>query len=250
MTVEMCLSEIKNCQDSAGINFVLLSTQKCGYQPIPRRIDAAVLSEIMEIADSSEASCLNMYYCLDFNSLEPKYILQAGNLSQSEWSKRESELRGILQSCAKRAWPTLDIRDPTCNHPAKDFFISVTEMEICNGILGQGGRDDKCCVFILTITDLEDAVNAALLSNVAEEKKLVSNYIDMLQDRVDSEAQEKLMWGKTIMIPSVYKLDILNTSVMRSHHLTYVHAICLSSHFSQSSHCSFSVIFASNYIDV
>ena len=213
MTSDMCLQEIRACQDSVGVNFVLLSTQKYGYQPLPRRIDMTIFDRVLEFADTNEKLALSRHYCLDVNSLEPEYVLEMSHLSQQEWSKMESVLREILKTCSLRAWPDLDICDPACNHPAKDFFISVTEMEITQGILQQPDSKEKCLIFTRTISNL-----SALASSENPSSTNVGHYIDMTGDgQVSSQAQERLEWYKTRMLPSVCSLDCLNHWVRKKH---------------------------------
>ena len=135
------------------------------------------------------------------------------HLSQQEWSKMESVLREILKTCSLRAWPDLDICDPACNHPAKDFFISVTEMEITQGILQQPDSKEKCLIFTRTISNL-----SALASSENPSSTNVGHYIDMTGDgQVSSQAQERLEWYKTRMLPSVCSLDGLNHWVRKKH---------------------------------
>jgi len=118
MTAEMCLDEIRDCQASDGVNFVLLSTQKYGYQPLPRRISQSMFCELLIHACARESSALlTSCYRLDENALEPEYIFDAGHISPEKWAQTEAQLREIIQSCAKRAWPGLDITNPTCSHP-------------------------------------------------------------------------------------------------------------------------------------
>jgi hypothetical protein len=118
MTAEMCLDEIRDCQASDGVNFVLLSTQKYGYQPLPRRISQSMFCELLTQACARESSALlTSCYRLDENALEPEYIFDAGHISPETWAQTEAQLREIIQNCAKRAWPGLDITNPKCSHP-------------------------------------------------------------------------------------------------------------------------------------
>ena len=68
-------------------------------------------------------------------------MFDAGHISPQSWAQTEAELRKTLQTCAQRAWPDLDVRDPACTHPARNFFISVTEMEVHQGLIQRPDRD-------------------------------------------------------------------------------------------------------------
>ena len=211
MTADMCLDEIRDCQASGGVNFVLLSTQKYGYRPLPRRIHQPIFEEIIKCADARGASALSSCYRLDTNALAPEYVFDAGHISPQSWAQTEAELCETLQTCAQRAWPDLDIRDPSCTHPARDFFISVTEMEVHQGLIQRADRDRKCLVFTRTITDLATVAEGA---NAAGASGMVSDYIDMLNGTVHREGQDRLAWCKEVLIPSVYTLDRQNHSVI------------------------------------
>ena len=220
MTAEICLSEMDNCQESCGVNYVLLQTQKYGYQPLPKRIDQAVFQRMLECANSLESSSLSAHYVLDNNKLEPEYVLEIRSLSKDEWCKLEIELRRVLQDCAIRAWPDLDICDPACHHPAKNFFISVTEMEICKGLIQQPDRDQKCLVFSRTITDLSEMLNKA-----DADRKMIGNYLDLLDGALKHEEQQRLRWCHE-NIPLICKKDPLNHWVQSTHYFFTLSPFC------------------------
>ena len=55
MTSELCMEELENCeQQSAGVFYVLISTDKYGFRPLPRRIPQNELEELSSEMDDAE----------------------------------------------------------------------------------------------------------------------------------------------------------------------------------------------------
>ena len=83
------MDELANCeQQSAGVFYVLISTDKYGFRPLPQRIPQNKLEELRSKMDDLEKDLMNKFYLLDTNALKdghpaPEYVM----LTQPEIGK-------------------------------------------------------------------------------------------------------------------------------------------------------------------
>ena len=90
ITSELCMEELANCeQQSAGVFYVLISTDKYGFRPLPRRIPQSEMEELISKMDAAEKALVDKFYSLDTNALDksghpaPEYVM----LTQPEIGK-------------------------------------------------------------------------------------------------------------------------------------------------------------------
>ena len=90
-TSELCMEELENCEkQSAGVFYVLISTDKYGFRPLPRRIPQNEMEELRSKMDDEKKALVDKFYSLDTNALDkdgdqaPEFVM----LTQPEIGKR------------------------------------------------------------------------------------------------------------------------------------------------------------------
>ncbi|XP_053389724.1 uncharacterized protein LOC123563616 [Mercenaria mercenaria] len=172
---KLCLLEIENCQNtSVGPNFVVLSGDRYGYRPIPVNIDVETFEIIKYEAKKlnlQNRELLDEWYKLDKNSIPATYILQPirfkfkffGDFSPgsdklrerdtTEWSKTFEKLQILLRKAVDEAF-----KDKMVTAERKqEFFQSVTESEIQDGILKATDVNSHCLVYKRRLRHLHGA---------------------------------------------------------------------------------------------
>ena len=110
-TSELCMEELKNCeQQSAGVFYVLISTDKYGFRPLPRRIPQNKLEELKIKNGTVEQALVDKFYSLDTNALDqsghpaPEYVM----LTQPEIGKLvDPSTDGKAAALPQHFWETL-----------------------------------------------------------------------------------------------------------------------------------------------
>ena len=89
-TAELCMEELANCeQQSAGVFYVLISTDRYGFRPLPRRVPQNEMEELVIKMDAVEKALVDKFYSLDTNARDkdghhaPGYVM----LTQPEIGK-------------------------------------------------------------------------------------------------------------------------------------------------------------------
>ena len=84
------MEELKNCkQQSAGVFYILISADKHGFRPLPRRIPQNEMDELKNKMNNVEKALVDKFYSLDTNALDksghpaPEYVM----LTQPEIGK-------------------------------------------------------------------------------------------------------------------------------------------------------------------
>uniref|UniRef100_A0A0K0EPQ8 NACHT domain-containing protein n=1 Tax=Strongyloides stercoralis TaxID=6248 RepID=A0A0K0EPQ8_STRER len=196
MTTKLCLNEIKNCQKiSLGPNFVVFLCQKYGYRPIPSEI----LSTEFEILKKTlkerqeDVSILDIWYIEDLNAVPSHFTLQPissilvnfnnkriPKLQEQDskaWWNVEAKMQSLLRKGAKICYE----RGNFNYEEMHNYFMSVTEREVINGILKADNPNDHCLCYIRTIKNIN-----ITLSNTA------SKFIDIIHNEINIEAQTLL----------------------------------------------------------
>ena len=81
-TSELCMEELANYeQQSAGVFYVLISTDKYGFRPLPRRIPRNEMERLRGEMGALEQDLVDKFYSLDTNALDqsghpaPEYVM-------------------------------------------------------------------------------------------------------------------------------------------------------------------------------
>uniref|UniRef100_T1J835 NACHT domain-containing protein n=1 Tax=Strigamia maritima TaxID=126957 RepID=T1J835_STRMM len=214
MTTELCMKEIQNCQRlSMGPNFVVFLGQKYGYRPIPTIILGTEFVSLRQalVSAGTDVSLLDTWYKEDANSVPSVYILQPIssiliNFSnkrtpklqaqdQATWwltlEKMQKLLRKAAEICLNQG-----IMDKDAVH---NYFMSVTEREVINGILNVKNTKNTCLGYLRYINNIN-------LGNA----KAACKYVDMIGRAVDNEAGRLLANLRDERVPT--KLESSNIS--------------------------------------
>jgi NACHT domain- and WD repeat-containing protein len=131
-TINICLDEVKRCQDtSPRPNFIVLLGDRYGWQPPPPQIPQDRFDEALRrVADPDARSLLETWYLLDENAVPAEYYLKPRDgeeRSDDVWAPIERRLRAELED-AVRDMP-LEVAE------RRRFETSATEQEIQRGAL-------------------------------------------------------------------------------------------------------------------
>nr|XP_018912430.1 PREDICTED: NACHT and WD repeat domain-containing protein 2 isoform X2 [Bemisia tabaci] len=196
MTTELCMREIQNCQRlSMGPNFVVFLGQKYGYRPIPTYILSSELQMLRDelAAGGTDVTLLDTWYRKDANAVPPVSVLQPISSilinfnnkrvpklqqhDQAVWwdtlAKMQKLLRKAAQSLANSGKIDKDIMH--------NYFMSVTEREVINGILNVKNTKNHCLAYVRYINNIN-------LQNL----KKASLFLDILNRSLDTEAAKLL----------------------------------------------------------
>jgi ABC-type oligopeptide transport system ATPase subunit len=130
-TIDICLNEIKRCQQlSPKPNFIALLGNRYGWQPIPPRIPSTEMKMILDSVELESKSFLTKWYRLDENAIPSEYLLQPRKDEYTEysiWEKTEAIIRGILRDAV--------ISLPLPDEAKSKYLCSATHLEIIHGAL-------------------------------------------------------------------------------------------------------------------
>lgn len=225
MTTELCMREIRNCQRlSMGPNFVTFLGQKYGYRPIPTYI---LSSELKLITDELTAMgidpiLLDTWYKKDSNAVPPVSILQSvSSILVNFINKRVPKLQaedqaiwwdtlGKMQKLFRKATISLYTAGKMTKDEMHNYYMSgnsvhqvknkklimkilllVTEREVINGLLDVKNTKNHCLAYIRYINNIN-------LQNL----KKASNYVDILNRSVDTEASKLLGDLRDVRVPN------------------------------------------------
>ena len=114
-TLEICLEELKHCQDvSAGLNFILIAGDKYGFRPCPYRISKQQFEDLLLHMTEDELRLVLDCYRLDNNAEIPEYIMKSQDDIADFWQGGFQSLRTALRRAAEKLWPDKmdELRDP------------------------------------------------------------------------------------------------------------------------------------------
>ncbi|XP_046986255.1 NACHT and WD repeat domain-containing protein 2 [Schistocerca americana] len=196
MTTELCMKEIENCQRlSMGPNFVVFLGQKYGYRPIPTYIISSELQMLRdELANTgNDVSLLDTWYRKDSNAVPPVSVLQpissilinfnnkrVPKLQQHDqalWWDTLARMQKLLRKAAHALYSAEKIDKDTMHN----YFMSVTEREVINGILNVKNTKNHCLAYVRYINNIN-------LQNL----KKASLFLDILNRSLDNEASRLL----------------------------------------------------------
>nr|XP_033811856.1 LOW QUALITY PROTEIN: NACHT domain- and WD repeat-containing protein 1 [Geotrypetes seraphini] len=200
MTTELCLKEIKLCQQmSVGPAFIALLGNRYGYRPIPRIIEEKefdiLYSKLRQ--DKNSIQLLDLWFWKDDNAIPPAYILQPitthlqhyedktpAKLEQHEndvstWRNVERALASCLRSAALEA----EKEGLISEEKKHKYFKSVTEWEIEDGLLTTNRDKPSTAVFFREVKGINQ--------HVGEEQS--TQFLDIIEGgSLDTEAQHLL----------------------------------------------------------
>ncbi|KAJ8916564.1 hypothetical protein NQ315_000208 [Exocentrus adspersus] len=199
MTTELCMKEIQNCQRlSMGPNFVVSTDnltrpapkqtllaqvflgQKYGYRPIPTYILSSELQMIRdELASSGhDPTLIDTWYRKDSNAVPP--ISRIPKLQAEDQAKWWDTL-GKFQKLFRKAAASLNQQGKMDNDAMHNYFMSVTEREVINGILSVKNTKNHCLAYIRYINNIN-------LQNL----KKASLFVDIINRSLDTESTKLL----------------------------------------------------------
>lgn len=215
MTTELCMREIQNCQRlSMGPNFVVFLGQKYGYRPIPTYILTSELMLIREelVATACDASLIDTWYKKDANAVPPVSILQPIssiliNFNNKRIPKLQAEDQAIwwgtlekFQKLFRKASSSLYEQGKMTHEEMHNYFMSVTEREVINGVLNVKNTKNHCLGYVRYINNinLQNLKKASLFVDIInrsldlESSKLLANLRDeRLQEKLETSNMEK-----------------------------------------------------------
>ncbi|KDQ84119.1 Leucine-rich repeat and WD repeat-containing protein [Zootermopsis nevadensis] len=192
MTTELCMREIANCQRlSMGPNFVVFLGQKYGYRPIPTYILSSELQMLRdELVNSGiDPVLLDTWYRKDSNAVPPVSVLQPiSSILINFNNKRIPKLQqhdqavwwdtlGKMQKLLRKAALSLANGGKIDKDTMHNYFMSVTEREVINGVLSVQNTKNHCLAYVRYINNIN-------LQNL----KKASLFVDILNRSLDTES--------------------------------------------------------------
>lgn len=196
MTTELCMREIENCQRlSMGPNFVVFLGQKYGYRPIPTYILSSELQLIRDelVSMGIDVSLFDLWYKKDSNAVPPISVLQPIssiliNFNNKRVPKLQAEDQAIwwdtltkMQKLFRKATASLFAANKLDKEQMHNYFMSVTEREVINGILNVKNTKNHCLAYVRYINNIN-------LQNL----KKASLFVDIINRSLDAEASKLL----------------------------------------------------------
>ncbi|KAJ8954195.1 hypothetical protein NQ318_005790 [Aromia moschata] len=211
MTTELCMKEIQNCQRlSMGPNFVVFLGQKYGYRPIPTYILSSELQMIRdELASTGHDPVLiDTWYRKDTNAVPPISVLQPIssiliNFNNKRIPKLQAEDQakwwdtlGKFQKLFRKASASL-LQQGKMDHDAMhNYFMSVTEREVINGILNVKNTKNHCLAYIRYINNinLQNLKKASLFVDIINRSLDVEYTVEWIgREGLDNETHEEYL---------------------------------------------------------
>ncbi|XP_050685594.1 NACHT and WD repeat domain-containing protein 2 [Leptidea sinapis] len=212
MTTELCMREIKNCQRlSMGPNFVVFLGQKYGYRPIPTYVLSSELQMLRDelAAGGVDVILLDTWYKKDSNAVPPVSVLQPIssillNFNNKRVPKLQAEDQAIwwdtlgkMQKLFRKASLQLFNAGRIDKDTMHNYFMSVTEREVINGVLNVKNTKNHCLAYVRYINNIN-------LQNL----KKASNFVDILNRSLDAEASKLLADLRDVRLPE--KIETTN----------------------------------------
>ncbi|XP_063218680.1 NACHT and WD repeat domain-containing protein 2 [Bacillus rossius redtenbacheri] len=196
MTTELCMKEIENCQKlSMGPNFVVFLGQKYGYRPIPTIIVSSELQLLRDelVLQGIDPNLLDLWYRKDSNAVPPISVLQPissilVNFNNKRIPKLQQHDQAVwwdtlakMQKLLRKAAHSLGSNGKLDKETVHNYFMSVTEREVINGILNVKNTKNHCLAYIRYINNIN-------LQNL----KKASLFLDIANRSLDTEAAKLL----------------------------------------------------------
>ncbi|XP_045212692.2 uncharacterized protein LOC123563752 [Mercenaria mercenaria] len=248
---KLCLLEVANCQKtSVGPNFVVLSGDRYGFRPIPVELDVKTFEVLRHQASKlnlDNCTLLDEWYKLDKNAVPNMYILQPirskftffadfspgceepRQKDTADWWKTFEALQEILRKSADAAYKEGLISA----EERHQYFLSVTECEIQDGILKAQDVDKHCLVYNRVFKGLDGAClqlkDAPRFKDVTKTEKgnvINEEVADLRQSLFDDKIKPKLSSSNI----KGYKIHFIPNGVNpeeNEEHSIYIKQFCL-----------------------
>ncbi|XP_068248399.1 NACHT and WD repeat domain-containing protein 2 [Palaemon carinicauda] len=206
LTTDLCMNEIINCQRlSMGPNFVFFGGQKYGYRPIPRVILGSELLMLREalVNMGVDVYLIDRWYKKDTNSVPFVFNLQSISSilvnfnnkripklqaqDAATWWDTLAKMQKLLRKAAQACYNTHKM-DKEAMH---NYFMSVTEREVINGILDVPNTKNHTLALVRYINNIN-------LQNL----RRASNFIDIVNRQIDGEAMKLLSDLRDVRLPA------------------------------------------------
>ncbi|XP_075987082.1 NACHT and WD repeat domain-containing protein 2 [Anticarsia gemmatalis] len=212
MTTELCMREIKNCQRlSMGPNFVVFLGQKYGYRPIPTYVLSSELQMLRDelAAGGVDVILLDTWYKKDSNAVPPVSVLQPIssiliNFNNKRVPKLQAEDQAVwwdtlgkMQKLFRKASIQLFNAGKFDKDTMHNYYMSVTEREVINGVLNVKNTKNHCLAYVRYINNIN-------LQNL----KKASNFVDIVNRSLDAEASKLLADLRDVRLPE--KIETTN----------------------------------------
>ncbi|XP_012269999.1 NACHT and WD repeat domain-containing protein 2 [Orussus abietinus] len=212
MTTELCMREIENCQRlSMGPNFVVFLGQKYGYRPIPTYVLSSELEMLRAELESQgmDVVVLDTWYKKDSNAVPPTSVLQPissilKNFNNKRVPKLQQEDQAIwwdtmtkMQKLFRKGAQSLFNAGKFDKDTMHNYFMSVTEREVINGILNVKNTKNHCLAYVRYINNIN-------LQNL----KKASLFVDIINRSLDNEASRLLANLRDERLPN--KIESMN----------------------------------------
>lgn len=196
----------KNCQRlSMGPNFITFLGQKYGYRPIPTYILSSELQLIRDDLDAAgvDVSLLDLWYKKDSNCVPPVSILQPissilVNFINKRVPKLQAEDQAVwwdtlnkMQKLLRKGAASLYAQGKIDKEIMHNYFMSVTEREVINGLLNVKNTKNHTLAYVRYINNIN-------LQNL----KKASNYVDILNRSLDTEAAKLMSDLRDVRLPA------------------------------------------------
>ncbi|KAK0175700.1 hypothetical protein PV327_009429 [Microctonus hyperodae] len=208
MTTELCMREIENCQRlSMGPNFVVFLGQKYGYRPIPTYVLSSELEMLRADLDSQgmDVEVLDTWYKKDSNAVPPTSVLQPissilKNFNNKRIPKLQQEDQAIwwdtmlkMQKLFRKGAQSLYNSGKFDKTTMHNYFMSVTEREVINGILNVKNTKNHCLAYVRYINNinLQNLRKAGLFLDIAN-RSLDNEASRLLADLRDERLPNKI----------------------------------------------------------
>lgn len=221
MTTELCMREIKNCQRlSMGPNFVVFLGQKYGYRPIPTYILSSELALIREelATTGNDPILIDTWYRKDSNAVPPISVLQPIssiliNFNNKRIPKLQAEDQAVwwgtlekFQKMFRKASAALFQQGKMDAEAMHNYYMSVTEREVINGVLGVKNTKNHCLAYVRYINNIN-------LQNL----KKASLFVDIINRSLDQESCKLLANLRDERLP-----DKIETSNMQTYTVEWI----------------------------
>lgn len=188
--------------------------QKYGYRPIPTYILSSELQLIRDelVATGNDGSLIDTWYKKDSNAVPPISILQPissilVNFNNKRIPKLQAEDQAVwwdtlakFQKLFRKAAASLYQQGKMDRDAMHNYFMSVTEREVINGVLSVRNTKNHCLAYVRYINNinLQNLKKASLFVDIInrsldqESSKLLANLRDeRLPDKIETTNMQK-----------------------------------------------------------
>ncbi|KAI6183552.1 hypothetical protein M3Y97_00500900 [Aphelenchoides bicaudatus] len=198
-----------------GPNFVVFLCQKYGYRPIPSQILSSELEVLKKVLKEQhdDVSVLDLWYIEDSNAVPGQFILQPissilvnfnnkriPKLQEQDaksWWNVEARMQSLLRKGAKLCHDKGQFNYEQMHN----YFMSVTEREVINGILKAPNPNEHCLCYVRQIKNIN-----------INQTSTASKFIDIVHKQINQEAQNLLSILRDERVPEVLRSQNIRKS--------------------------------------